>query len=718
MESQEPTFKGPIRLSPECEFITDADEEIFILYSEKQIIRAPEVADNFRGLGYLDSHKDVLDLKFELTNIDDLHDHHDDMKRKRRPKASRDTKGADKSIEIQLHQDKTALRSRKGDTGSVLWRARCFTLPSESLQAYSEKAFQHRLCTDDTTGLLFTLRTQSPKKRYPSIPARPGTWVCRLVSYILQIYYLTRYTATDIGALIPLIQKNIALNSPFLKSPTNISAQELDWLTLTSTSHALRHKIYDTQANPVDLLLAVDCRTAVLVMSELRAEDVMREFLEAWLGLEGWEVWRIPNDNIGKCYVIWVGWKAGHERDMFFYISFLRPPPLQSPLSGAIQITPQISNDLRTETFDSAQDLFYTWSLSSPSSSQGRPQNAKQNNYQSKTASTKLTTLRPSTAYKPIPVPLPSGVREGQHWMLTLTSRPPSHGNERAEVIDLARADVGRVPFSVMSIPVLFSARGGKSEKKQETVRRCYTLPWKVPGEGEGEQEKTKAELVFTEKTSFDLDKKIWDSGIGLSSWLVELLENPALTEADASLQSVRSAFFSPKSKRILELGTGIGVVSIALSVLRSGLSLDASSERAQDRIIATDISSAMPLLEENIASNSQYYASARPEALVLDWDDAELPDEVKVLGGLDAIVMADVSYNTASFPSLARTLSRLIRLGPKPPVILLGYKERDEDERTFWKMAGGVGIRFEKVGERGGAGGVPVEIWVGGVEE
>ena len=29
-----------------------------------------------------------------------------------------------RSVEIEIAQDKTALRSRKGDTGSVVWRAR------------------------------------------------------------------------------------------------------------------------------------------------------------------------------------------------------------------------------------------------------------------------------------------------------------------------------------------------------------------------------------------------------------------------------------------------------------------------------------------------------------------------------------------------------------------------------------------------------------------
>ena len=75
---------------------------------------------------------------------------------------------------------------------------------------------------------------------------------------------------------------------------------------------------------------------------------------------------------------------------------------------------------------------------------------------------------------------------------------------------------------------------------------------------------------------------------------------------------------------------------------------------------------------------------------------------------------MADVSYNTSSFPSLARTLSQLVGLGSKPPIILFGYKERDEAERTWWEIATQVGIDFEKIGQRDGAGGAPVEVWIG----
>ncbi len=77
---------------------------------------------------------------------------------------------------------------------------------------------------------------------------------------------------------------------------------------------------------------------------------------------------------------------------------------------------------------------------------------------------------------------------------------------------------------------------------------------------------------------------------------------------------------------------------------------------------------------------------------------------------------MADVTYNTASFPALVRTLDALIRLSPpgRSPTIIMGYKERDPEERTLWDMAKTVGVTFERVGERTGAGREPVEIWIG----
>ncbi|KAJ7765388.1 putative methyltransferase-domain-containing protein [Mycena maculata] len=328
---------------------------------------------------------------------------------------------------------------------------------------------------------------------------------------------------------------------------------------------------------------------------------------------------------------------------MFFYISFLRPPP--TSCSNAISITPQIANDLRTELFGGVQDIYYSW-LSVATGEETKP--------------IKLTTWRgQSSAYKEIPVPLPRSLTRGA-WRLVLGSSPMSSD---------VRLDVdGALPFGVMSMPILLGqAQSSKAKSKlQDRIERVYPF---------GEDKRVR----IIEQTSFDLDKKIWDSGIGLSAWLVS--SSPLFLS-------------SPEPLRILELGAGTGIVSIVLGVLRP-----------DDRIISTDVESAMPLLRHNITAND-----SRVEAAVLDWDEEEFPECVRE-GAFDVIIMADVTYNTASFPSLVRTLKGLVDLGTKRPQVV-GYKERDAGERALWGMLEAVGIPLTLVGERQGSSRMPVEIW------
>jgi hypothetical protein len=80
--------------------------------------------------------------------------------------------------------------------------------------------------------------------------------------------------------------------------------------------------------DPADILLVVDCiyhpsllpalvdtlhhlsipdQTVVLVVIELRADDVTREFLQLWLAKPGWEVWRIGGELLPEPYVMWLG---------------------------------------------------------------------------------------------------------------------------------------------------------------------------------------------------------------------------------------------------------------------------------------------------------------------------------------------------------------------------------------------------------------------------
>jgi len=136
-----------------------------------------------------------------------------------------------------------------------------------------------------------------------------------------------QYTITDIAALLPLIRKNLALNFDGWPSKSNVSVEELDWETLRSSTPALRSANFSY--SPIDLILAIDCiyhpsllpslvetidflatpgKTAVMVVVELRAEDVVREFLETWIE-KGWQVWRVSS-LLCMPYVGWVGWKV------------------------------------------------------------------------------------------------------------------------------------------------------------------------------------------------------------------------------------------------------------------------------------------------------------------------------------------------------------------------------------------------------------------------
>lgn len=180
---------------------------------------------------------------------------------------------------------------------------------------------------------------------------------------------------------------------------------------------------------------------------------------------------------------------------MFFYLSFLRPPPLESATFGTILITPQIANDLRTEPFTGTTDIFYSWSQTSGLSSATRDTTTKP---------VKLTTWRQATAYKEIPVPLPPGAHEGQAWRLLLGARAQGGSAAAAEfaAIDLGDHAVGRVPFPVMSVPIQFGARVARKGPKQEQIERVYQL---TPG-GDGG---AGVALRIVEQTSFDLDKVI-----------------------------------------------------------------------------------------------------------------------------------------------------------------------------------------------------------------
>ncbi|KAJ7583254.1 putative methyltransferase-domain-containing protein [Mycena floridula] len=279
-----------VNLGEDSEQVVDADEEVFLLYTDLQ------ATTEFRGLGHLDSKKDIIELSFEIKSP-----------------VKKNKKQQDKNIEIQLAQDKTGLRSRKGDTGSVIWKASIDFAQLVLQQAHFPAQNQ--------------LFDYSNLDKIHLLELGAGTG---LLSIVLSPF-VARYTVTDIAALMPLIRKNITLNAS--SSISKIQAEELDWLVFQATPQNMRPQAFNFTS--ADILLVVDCiyhpallpalvetidfltvpdRTTVLVVVELRAEDVIRTFLELWLSKPGWQIWRLGRQGaLPRPYVMWAGIKKSAD---------------------------------------------------------------------------------------------------------------------------------------------------------------------------------------------------------------------------------------------------------------------------------------------------------------------------------------------------------------------------------------------------------------------
>ncbi|KZT68238.1 hypothetical protein DAEQUDRAFT_671766 [Daedalea quercina L-15889] len=340
--------RGPIRLPARATLVSDADEEVFLLYTDLAAKDPLDGANGFRGLGYVDSHKNTLNIEITIDGRlqkpgqeSTANVHHGRSGRSTKKKGKAPTEPEGHVISIELLQDTTALRSRKGDTGSVLWRA-SVDFAHYALQKYYNRA-PDALLNADTLSRAHILELGA------------GTGLLGIALSPI----VARYTLTDIDALVPLIQKNLAHNrslpslfrsttgtrrpahgaisSALTHQESQVCVEALDWEVLHGASPALRRSSF--RYPPIDLLLVVDCiyhpsllpallstidhlttpgMTAVLVVVELRAEDVVREFIAGWLALASdeisWQVWSISEVLDGP-YAVWLGWKARRDHN-------------------------------------------------------------------------------------------------------------------------------------------------------------------------------------------------------------------------------------------------------------------------------------------------------------------------------------------------------------------------------------------------------------------
>lgn len=300
--------------------VEDAEEEIFILYSQLQGGSAHQGsshddddmdndASKESGLGSVNPKDGQITITLPVCSCQVCIERRSEKSTRQSRKTHSKRVTQSSPTEISLYQDITSLNSRKGDTGSVLWRASkkiAALILSEVLISHANLSSCQILELGAGTGFL-------------AIAISP---------------LVKRYIPTDLPFLIPLIAKNLSQNIP---KHSNVSTEPLDWIEFQSMPLNTRFTAYKNvwmddviqePSNSPRIILVVDCiynpslidplltvinhfavddkeKALVLVVLELRAEDVSKLFLSRWMDSGQWEIWSLA--VLGTRFAVWIG---------------------------------------------------------------------------------------------------------------------------------------------------------------------------------------------------------------------------------------------------------------------------------------------------------------------------------------------------------------------------------------------------------------------------
>lgn len=165
----------------------------------------------------------------------------------------------------------------------------------------------------------------------------------------------------------------------------------------------------------------------------------------------------------------------------------------------------------------------------------------------------------------------------------------------------------------------------------------------------------------------------------GLNLWplslpLLERLEHEILP----NLRQLRSI---DQPLRVLELGSGCGLLGIAVAALGEYVVLTDPAVDIQDSVSATTLDR----LRENIELND---VADRAVAHKLLWGDDDDIAAISMLGPFDLILGCDLLYNTESHPALINTLRKLATHSNLNAPAYLAYPQRHPGEDEFFDLA------------------------------
>ncbi|KAL7747096.1 Protein-lysine N-methyltransferase efm6 [Sorochytrium milnesiophthora] len=168
----------------------------------------------------------------------------------------------------------------------------------------------------------------------------------------------------------------------------------------------------------------------------------------------------------------------------------------------------------------------------------------------------------------------------------------------------------------------------------------------------------------------------VWDAGLVLCKWLEKRWATEQ-EEEDVPFDNGRPkgdwthGFSLSRSRRVLEIGSGTGIVGMTLAKL-----LPDAKVTLTDRIIA------LPLLQRNVDTNFTDRVSVQP----LDLTDSP-SNWPAVADDLDLIVFSDMLFEPELYAPL---VSALERLAAKNTFILFAHERRDFGaEVPFFRLLG-----------------------------
>lgn len=262
-----------------CRALTDHAlvVQVFILYT---LHPAPA---GRTGLGQVDSHHDVLAIRFDLDD-DDMPEvesmaaaeastraSSSSSKATKRTKGNSSSRGAAKTsaqassssrIEVIVNQDSTSLRSTSGDTGSVVWRSSVRLGACLARQVHKPPYGRPPLLNGSALADANILELGSGTGVLPAI----------MLPLLSRFGRAPNWVATDQEAMLPLLRKNMEQLAANSLMGGSAGVAEVDWVDCANqlrskTAYAggieaVKRRVMEAFGSSTlspDLVIAVDC---------------------------------------------------------------------------------------------------------------------------------------------------------------------------------------------------------------------------------------------------------------------------------------------------------------------------------------------------------------------------------------------------------------------------------------------------------------------------